>query len=113
MAANPRPVDSQGRPEVADMRLLLLAMALAAFTGCPRPLPPPQPPPPGADAGAADCRTACAHLAHLGCVAARPTSRGNTCTEVCENVRSSGFIEWDVACIARADTCDATEGCTR
>ena len=94
------------------MRLLILAVAITASAGCPRPIPNPAPPR-DADAGAASCETACARLYWLGCPAGRPTPRGHTCTEVCARAASSGVIEWDVACIARADTCYETEGCTR
>ena len=90
------------------MRLLLLAVALAAFAGCPRPINPP----PNPDASP-DCVSACARLAALGCRAGQPTPKGRPCTDVCERAASSGVIEWDVACIARAQTCDETEGCTR
>jgi len=95
---------------------VVMAACLAiALSGCPKPIPPPAPPAPDADtdAGAATCAAACARLQQLGCAAGKPTPKGAPCTEVCENVTSSGLLTWDLDCIARAVSCGATDLCAR
>ena len=57
------------------------------------------------------CAHACDRLRVLGCREAEPTPRGATCEDVCENIQSSGFIEWDLACRAAIQGCEAVDLC--
>jgi len=92
---------------------ILMAFAIViSLTGCPRPMPPPIPPT-DADAGGATCETACARMQQLGCPAGRPTPRGAPCIEVCAAAEASGLISWNVACVTSANTCGASDHCTR
>lgn len=98
---------------VALAAMVVLAFAIViTLTGCPKPLPPPVPPTDW-DGGSATCETACARLQQLGCPAGRPTPKGAPCQAVCENVMSSGLIEWQLDCVARAITCGETDRCAR
>lgn len=93
---------------------VIMAVAFCInLAGCtPKPIPPPQPPTDW-DGGAATCETACERLQVLGCPAGKPTPKGAPCVEVCDHVMSSGLIEWDLDCLARAVTCGATDRCAR
>ena len=57
------------------------------------------------------CAQVCAQAAALGCVSARPTAKGVSCTEVCENLKASGLPMWNLACRASAATCAAMDAC--
>lgn len=83
--------------------LLVLAVALAAC--------PPKPPPPEPLPKSFSCADVCKREERLGCEAARPTAAGASCTEVCESVRESGVVFWDLGCRARAATCAAIDKC--
>ena len=84
-------------------------------TGCgPQPMDPPVTPEvPILDAGPSEpsCTTACARFAELGCEAGKPTPKGATCVEVCENVASSGVVLWPVRCITHAYSCETADAC--
>lgn len=92
-----------------------LVMLLLA-NGCPPPpLPPvvdPSQPDGGAEAGdSSPCGRACARLEQLGCPEAKPTPKGTTCSEVCENAVAEG-IKLDTDCIERATACsDVNDKC--
>lgn len=93
--------------------LLPLILALGLNTGCPtNPTPAPTPPnPPGPTV--ATCATACATATALNCPWARPTAKGKTCVQVCENLNASGFTTFNVGCRTTATTCAAADLCER
>lgn len=88
--------------------LLTVFLLTAAFTGCPG-CPPPSPT--STDAGSATCASVCAQAAALGCPAAKPTANGASCEEVCNNVQTSGILQWNLACRAHAASCAAMDSC--
>lgn len=109
------------------IKFLLLSAALLAST-CqvgpfPKPSPQPTPPDPWVD-GAADaapaptpppvpggtCADACAHGAAMNCAWAKPTPKGATCTEVCQNTLGSP-ISLQPDCVVRATDCPSAEAC--
>jgi hypothetical protein len=57
------------------------------------------------------CASVCANMARLGCPSARPTAKGAPCVEVCDNLQNSGIVKWDLACRARAESCEAADAC--
>jgi hypothetical protein len=82
---------------------LLVAACACASTPAPHPEP---------DTSArGSCSAVCANELRLGCPAAKPTPDGATCVAVCTNVQASGIIRWDLACRARATSCDAADAC--
>lgn len=87
--------------------LALLVGALLAACGAFNP-PDPRPPVPRP---IATCPGACETLRRLGCEAGEDTPAGSTCEEVCENLRSSGIVSWDLRCMASAESCEETEEC--
>jgi len=114
---------------------LLAALALCACQSChpvfgpfPGPAPQPEPPSPwdgptpdgAADAGppapppapspGSSCADACAKLGALGCVEAKPTAKGATCSEVCQNTLGSP-VSMQPDCVVRAPDCAAAEAC--
>lgn len=96
--------------------LWIVAVSLvivAALTSCtPKPPIPPQPIPPSGDSGAEiTCEEVCRHLSSMMCPSAEPTKKGATCVEVCENVRSSGTMTFDMKCLITAPSCKAADEC--
>lgn len=81
-----------------------IAAVLLLVLGCAT-VPPPPP------SGSPSCETACARLEQLHCTAAKPTPTGASCTEVCANIESSGYVEYGVACVTNALTCDKADTC--
>lgn len=59
-----------------------------------------------------DCAAACAHMAQLGCEEAKPTPKGATCEDVCNNVESSGTITLSPACVVKITKCEEIDSCT-
>jgi hypothetical protein len=90
----------------AYLKLLLVGLVPLVSAGCP-----PQPPTPVPPPGPATCADVCRHYAELGCDASKPTPEGAICTEVCENVRSSTVVVWDLDCRAHAPTCAKADAC--
>jgi hypothetical protein len=109
----------------------LAALALCACQSChpivgPFPEPTPQPTPPdpwdgpGPDSPAdasppppvtgASCADACAKLAALGCPEAKPTAKGATCVEVCQNTLGSP-VSLQPDCVVHASDCPAAAAC--
>ena len=77
-------------------RLLFIPLLLGTFTGCPK------------DPQDATCVDVCTHAAILECVSAKPTAKGATCVEVCENLQNSGLPKWNLPCRAAAASCAAS-----
>lgn len=88
---------------MSALRLLLLALFVSACSAVTAPPPKPEP--------TAICADVCARGVELGCAFALPTDGGSSCVEVCDNVQSSGIIEWDLACRASASSCEAIDLC--
>lgn len=83
------------------MKRFLLPFVLSFFfTGCPTPQP-----------SSATCATVCANMVKLSCPSAKPTAKGATCEQVCNNVQNSGAIKWDLTCRSKALTCAAADLC--
>ncbi len=57
------------------------------------------------------CANACDRLTALGCAEAKPTPKGVTCVEVCQNAAS--VFELDLRCMSEATSCDAGRKCGR
>lgn len=74
---------------------------------------PVEPTPVQPDDPAFNCSTACVRLRDLNCSAGENTAGGATCEQVCENVRTSGFVVWNMKCRSLAGSCDAVELCER
>jgi hypothetical protein len=89
------------------MKLLLVLLALV---GC-RVSPPTPPAPVDAATPPGACAAYCARMTELACEIAEPTPAGAACLDVCEAVRLSGIIVWDLACRAAAPTCEAADSC--
>jgi hypothetical protein len=81
--------------------LAILASTSLIWCSSPGPKPAPKP-----DPGALTCTDACDNLRTLGCAEAAPTPDGASCEDVCLNAD-----DLPVACITRAETCDAAEAC--
>lgn len=106
------------------MRAFALLLSLSACTCSPAPVPigPEPEPDAGVDGGSSEggggagisrgsaCERACANLDRLGCEEAKPTKKGTTCTEVCEDAAAEG-IDLGNRCTARAKTCDEARRC--
>lgn len=88
-------------------------MLLLSLSACPRPIPAPVPPSPGDGGEVATCVTACARLTELACLAALPTPEGASCVTVCQNIQESGVMLWNLDCISRSPSCNATDVCNR
>lgn len=86
--------------------LLGTGLAVGVLLSC-------QPAPAGArrPASEADCKTACVRARELRCDAGKQTPAGETCEVVCENVRTSGLISWDLECRTRSRSCAAIDRC--
>ncbi len=57
-----------------------------------------------------DCEIACANLHKVGCPEA--TKHGQiVCTDTCEKIQRTRFIDLDVACLVRAETVLAVKLC--
>ncbi len=83
---------------------------LALGSRCDVPVEPVRPKP--VDAGTpADCAAACAHMRKLGCEEGKPTPKGATCEDVCNNVEASGTITLHPACVVKIERCDQVESC--
>jgi hypothetical protein len=94
----------------------LLTALLVGTSACPPgpgPVPPAPPQDAGLDASAATCGSACDRWRELGCEQAEDTADGATCEDVCDNIQSSGIIEWDLACRASVADCAAIDACER
>lgn len=59
----------------------------------------------------ATCETSCAHLADLKCAAAKPTTEGHSCVEVCRNLVDTGLVKVNLECRSTAKTCAAIDEC--
>lgn len=96
------------------MNRTLAILAALALIGCPSPGPVP-PPGPETDAAGPNptCVAYCAHVTELGCPQAKPTPKGATCTEVCENVQGSGYASLDLRCGFQAKSCAGVTACER
>ena len=95
------------------MKLYAFVLPLVLFYAC-SPTPSPEPPkPPGPDAWVegATCADACNHMAILGCEEAKPTPKGATCVEVCENVQNSGVMTWNLDCLMGTKSCAQVDVC--
>ena len=92
-------------------RLMLIAATLVSCRCTWPPVPTPSPTPTPSPDGGATCATACEHLGSLGCKASTPTAKGATCTEVCENAESGGYVSWGVDCVVAAPSCSAADEC--
>lgn len=96
------------------LALLLVAVVAAQCTPDikptpePEPVPTPWPVPEPDDASA--CADACRRLRALGCEAAKPTTAGGTCEDVCENAARSA-APLPTRCIASARSCAAADAC--
>lgn len=100
-----------------------LLLALSACQVGPFPRPPPQPEPPSpwdypTDAAPAPeedsgspCAAACVTLARYGCEESKPTAGGATCTQVCENIESSGVVSMNPDCVSHAESCSIARAC--
>ena len=112
--------------KVAGFFLLTwLPLALGATCNPPTPEPTPVPPEPEVDAGPspepeqdadppapkATCEGACARMRALDCPVGEPTPEGRTCEETCTNVETGPIdsVKWDLACLARASSCQACD----
>lgn len=92
----------------------LAVMVFAALTLAGRcdgdPVEPRRPRP--VDAGTpADCAAACAHMRELGCEEGKPTPKGATCEDVCNNVEASGTVTLHPSCVVGIARCDQVESC--
>lgn len=100
-----------------DLRLGCL-IALLALVGCP-PVHDAKEPEPDRGSGGfgpivrAGCPEACAHGAELGCSWSKPTARGASCVEVCENVQASATVAWNCDCMVRAESCAKADRCVQ
>jgi hypothetical protein len=107
--------------------LLIVAAMLAMVTRC-RPIVPPVPVPPDADAAPieptqpGDCERACARLRELACPWAETTPGPDgqlgtpddgTCEAVCAEAEREPETTLNPACVSKAASCAAAEGCTR
>jgi hypothetical protein len=90
------------------MKRWLLPFLLFPFlhSSCGTPGPVPPTPVPGAA-----CVDVCSRAATLGCSFAQPSPGGVPCTEVCENLRTSGLPSWNLPCMAGSTTCEAMDTC--
>lgn len=88
------------------MRFVILVCLLGACS----PMPPPVEP--DVDAGPpASCAEACTNMRKV-CGEANATAReGSPCEAVCDAVTSSPELAWDLDCLARAKSCEATDRC--
>lgn len=60
----------------------------------------------------ATCAGACSNARRLGCEIGKPTPKGGTCEQVCENVqRENAGAGFNVTCIARANACVDVDMC--
>jgi len=59
------------------------------------------------------CHDVCKRGEQLDCSWALPTLEGATCIEVCQNVQSSGIVNWDLDCRVTAKTCNEVDECER
>ena len=96
--------------------LIMLAMVLVAGCTTCTPIPGPGPGPGPTTTtftltNPATCEDACKRLGELGCPAAKPTEKGTTCTEVCENAEHSGLTLWGTRCMVRATSCAEADAC--
>ena len=85
------------------MRTLTLAFLLTFAVSC-RTKPPV--PPPGAT-----CLSACANLVRHDCPAGKPTAKGASCKDVCENFQASGIARWNLECMSTAESCATIDAC--
>ena len=56
------------------------------------------------------CADWCARAKALGCEAAKPTSKGSSCVDVCTNVQT-GPKKWDLKCRTAAASCTMADAC--
>jgi hypothetical protein len=68
----------------------------------------PNPPP----VAGADCKSACDHLASLGCELAKPTAKGTSCKTWCEATANKP-AGMDTGCAAAVQTCAQADRCGR
>lgn len=80
-------------------RILLLAVLALGCAHTPPAVPP----------GTPTCATSCARLEALGCAEARPTPKGVSCVEVCQNATS--VFALDLRCMTDATDCGAARKC--
>lgn len=92
------------------MKTALLALLLVACGPNPGPQPP-RPAAPDAGPGVVSCAAYCEHAAALGCEQGKPTPKGASCMQVCDNVQTSGFGQLDLRCGYSATTCAAIDAC--
>ena len=89
---------------------LLLAAALSSGFCQPQPGPPPGPAP--LDGSVTACSASCSKYRELGCEEGKPTAKGHTCEEVCNNAAESGIdLGGPADCIAAAKDCASVEKC--
>jgi hypothetical protein len=110
------------------IKALVLSVTLLVST-CqtgPFPKPTPQPEPidpwpdgaaPARDGGTpAGCAAACDWWTVHDCPEAKPTAKGATCVEVCQNTEDSGVISLGLDCVVHADSqadpCAAARACS-
>lgn len=96
---------------------LIIALLVTSMMcqGCPHHEPVVKHPTPTVDAAIgnypATCDGVCSLGAALGCPFAESTHAGASCSDVCNNVQSSGVTAWDLGCRARKTSCAAIAGC--
>lgn len=95
---------------------LVLVATMVSCTG--KVIPTPEPPPPTTAttivlpevvvSPEASCDTACSNQRLMGCELGRPTPKGASCEEVCENSSKTGIPEltWDKKRLTSATECD-------
>jgi hypothetical protein len=90
--------------------LFIVAWALPVLLlGCPKPHVPD--PPTGPDGAApATCEAVCAHWSDLGCEEAKPTPKGESCVDVCDNIQQSNLKD-DLDCQLAVASCDQIDDC--
>jgi hypothetical protein len=96
------------------MNKIIVTIAICFFACGPYPPPEPTPgpePEPIPDPISATCTEVCVRGDFLNCKWAQPTPGGASCVEVCENVQTSGIVQWDLGCRAAARSCAEVEAC--
>lgn len=97
------------------MKALPIAIA-ALLVGCPS--SPVQPATGTNDAATFDgkpvtCAQWCQHATALHCEAAKPTTLGASCEDVCNHFAASNIATWNLKCRVAAKTCNAADNCER
>lgn len=98
------------------MKTIAILLAASSMTICtPRTGPDPipiEPVPVDPVPATSDCSTACDNMRRLGCEEGETTDEGATCEMWCENAARSP-APLPVACMTRAQSCEAAGNCGR